>query len=165
MAPDLNSLPPSRSQSGSPLQSRAVGANAETPRHQTPSPSPRASSVSLAAAATINAGIQNQDSRRSSLSNRGSPQFGRAERRRSTVAMNLNLNDPTLPGPGELQSGDPRVSMGHAFSTTSPHSIGGSPTIATGDPHHQRAPSLGELHQELEQEQEAQVVRIVPMPM
>lgn len=30
--------------------------------------------------------------------------------------------------------------------------------IATGDPHHQRAPSLGELHQELEQEQEAQVV-------
>lgn len=31
--------------------------------------------------------------------------------------------------------------------------------IATGDPHHQRAPSLGELHQELEQEQEAQVVR------
>jgi hypothetical protein len=27
------------------------------------------------------------------------------------------------------------------------------------DPHHQRAPSLGELHQELEAEQEAQVVR------
>jgi hypothetical protein len=26
--------------------------------------------------------------------------------------------------------------------------------------HHQRAPSLGELHQELEQEQEAQVVNL-----
>lgn len=73
--------------------------------------------------------------------------------------MSLNLNDPTLPGPGELQAGDPRSSIGHAFRTTSPQSIGGSPTIATGDPHHQRAPSLGELHQELEQEQEAQVVR------
>lgn len=41
-------------------------------------------------------------------------------------------------------------------------SIGESPILAassTGDPHHHhRAPSLGELHQELEQEQEAQVV-------
>jgi hypothetical protein len=32
--------------------------------------------------------------------------------------------------------------------------------FATADPHHQRAPSLGELHQELEQEQEAQVVSL-----
>lgn len=32
-------------------------------------------------------------------------------------------------------------------------------SVAMGDPHHQRAPSLGELYQELEQEQEAQVVR------
>lgn len=32
----------------------------------------------------------------------------------------------------------------------------GSPT--TMDPHHHRAPSLGELHQELEAEQEAHVV-------
>lgn len=40
-------------------------------------------------------------------------------------------------------------------------SMGDSPILAassTGDPHHHRAPSLGELHQELEQEQEAQVV-------
>ena len=73
--------------------------------------------------------------------------------------MNLNLNDPSLPGPGELQSSDHRSSIGHSFRTSSPHSIGGSPIIATGDPHHQRAPSLGEIHQELEQEQEAQVVR------
>ncbi|MCJ1481974.1 hypothetical protein MMC06_002135 [Schaereria dolodes] len=166
MAPDLNSLPPSRSHTSSPLQSRVISTGTSEPvRHQTPSPSPRASSVSLAAAAAINAGIHNQDSRRSSISNRGSPQIGRAERRRSTVAMNLNLNlnDPTLPGPGELQGGDHRPAIGHAFSTTSPQSIGGSPTIATGDPNHQRAPSLGELHQELEQEQEAQVNRLLQM--
>ena len=31
--------------------------------------------------------------------------------------------------------------------------------MSTGDPHHFRAPSLGEIHQEIEQEQEAQVVR------
>lgn len=47
----------------------------------------------------------------------------------------------------------------HVFRTSSPSSLGGSPIITTGDPHHQRAPSLGELHQELENEQEAQVVR------
>ena len=68
--------------------------------------------------------------------------------------MNLNLNDPSLPGPGELQSGDHRSSAGQPFRTVSPHSIGGSPIMV----YHQRAPSLGELHQELEQEQEAQVV-------
>ncbi|MCJ1431623.1 hypothetical protein MMC27_000978 [Xylographa pallens] len=165
MAPDLNSLPPSRSPDASPFQSRVFGSNAESLRRQTPSPLQRTSSVSLAAAATINAGIQHQDSRRSSTSSnrRGSPQVARAERRRSNVAMSLNLNDPSLPGPGELQAGDPRSSIGHAFRTTSPQSIGGSPTIATGDPHHQRAPSLGELHQELEQEQEAQVNRLLQM--
>lgn len=162
MAPDLNSLPPSRSLTSSPLQSRVMANSPEALRRSTPSPSPRSSSVSLAAAATINAGIHNQDSRRSSVSSNrtwGSSQIGRAERRRSNVAVNLNLNDPTLPGPGELPSSDPRSSIGHAFRTTSPHTLGGSHTIATGDPHHQRAPSLGELHQELEQEQEAQVVK------
>jgi hypothetical protein len=154
--PDLNSLPPSSASTGSPLQARHSNSSDIYPR-PTGSPSPRSSSVSLAAAATINAGIQNQDSRHSSTSsnrNRPSPQIGRSERRRSNVAMNLNLNDPTIPGPGELQSGDHRLPMGHPLHTSSPHSIG-SPTIA----HHQRAPSLGELHQELEQEQEAQVVR------
>jgi hypothetical protein len=70
--------------------------------------------------------------------------------------MNLQLNDPNLPPPGEL------VNEGHmsSFRTTSPHSLGGSPIIHSGDPHHNRAPSLGEIHQELEQEQEAQVVSI-----
>ena len=155
--PDLNSLPPSSASPVSPLQSRHNNSSDIYPR-PTGSPSPRSSSVSLAAAATINAGIQNQDSRHSSTSsnrNRPSPQIGRSERRRSNVAMNLNLNDPTIPGPGELQGGDHRSSMSHPFHTSSPHSLVASPTMA----HHQRAPSLGELHQELEQEQEAQVVR------
>ena len=159
MAPDLNSLPPSRSPDHSALQSRVFGSSAEAFPRQ--SPSPRSSSISLAAAATINAGIQQQGSRRSSISSnrgRGSPQVGRSERRRSNVAMSLNLNDPALPGQGELAVGDHRSSIGHPFRTVSPHSI--SPTMATGDPHHQRAPSLGELHQELEQEQEAQVVSL-----
>lgn len=148
MAPDLNSLPPSRS----PVN----GGNID--RSQPGSRSPRSSSVSLAAAATINAGMQQQDSRRSSVSSRSNQQPsqpGRHERRRSNVAMSLNLNDPTVPAPGELQSSDHRSSIGHPFRTSSPQSLG-SPT--TAPPHH-RAPSLGELHQELEQEQEAQVVR------
>ncbi|MCJ1479154.1 hypothetical protein MMC13_007838 [Lambiella insularis] len=166
MAPDLNSLPPSRSPDASPLQSRVFGGSGDFLRRQTPSPSPRTSSVSLAAAATINAGIQQQDSRRSSSSSnrvRGPQQAARTERRRSNVAMSLNLNDPTLPGPGELQTGDRRSSLGHSFRTSSPQSIGASPTILMGDPYHQRAPSLGELHQELEQEQEAQVNRLLLM--
>ena len=200
MAPDLNSLPPSRSPNNSPLHSRVRNSNTEADRHQTPSP--RSSSVSLAAAASVNAGLQNRESRQSSVSSnlsRASPQVGRMERRISNTVASLSLNDPTLPGPGELQGPDHRsrrtsnsfgpssrgtsrddamnprqvgdlqrldhganTSHGHSWQTTSPSVIGGSPTIATGDPHHSRHQSLGELHQELEQEQEAQVVRLRP---
>lgn len=64
-------------------------------------------------------------------------------RRRSSIRMNLNLNDPTVPAPGEMQRSPSARSRGPF-----PHS-----------PHHERAPSLGELHQELEYEQEGQVVR------
>ena len=81
-------------------------------------------------------------------------------RRRSTVLMNLQLNDPSLPGPGEM------VTEGgsSAHSATSPQPISASPLLTGGDPHHNRAPSLGELHQELEAEQEAQVVCVaVPL--
>ena len=163
--PDINSLPPSRSESGSPTP---IG------RHDLGlhNPSPRSSSVSLAAAASINAGMT-QDTRRPSATSgrrgRGgsgsSPQSSRVERRSSTVVMNLNLNlnDPNLPGPGELQSNDPRAA---ALRTSSPQGIppGWGPSMPSGDPHHQRAPSLGELHQELEQEQEAQVVSLHMAP-
>lgn len=164
MPPDLNSLPPSRSTSSSPFQPRTTPGTSSSDAamsQQPQSPSRRSSSVSLAAAATINAADLSRQS--STSAHRTSPQAGRFhERRRSAVATNLSLNDPTLPGPGELSSGDRerRLSIGTAFRPGSPNrsSVGGSPVITMGDPHHHRTPSLGELHQELEQEQEAQVV-------
>jgi hypothetical protein len=170
MAPDLNSLPPSRSTSSSALQTRTTHAAAAPPMdphlNRRETPSPRSSSVSLAAAATMNAADIN---RRNSAAgnNRGSPRAGRASSRRaSAVAMNLNLNlnDPSLPSPGELSSSDHRSSLGNYYTAASPSGIGGHPAIATGDPHHHtRTPSLGEIHQELEQEQEAQVNRLLQM--
>lgn len=69
--------------------------------------------------------------------------------------MNLQLNDPSVPGPGEMVN-DPHAG---SYTNASPSSLSGSPIISSGDPHHYRNPSLGEIHQELEQEQEAQVVR------
>jgi len=99
-------------------------------------PSPPSASHSLAAAAALN----------SSANIPHSP-IDRA-RRRSSLRMNLSLNDPTLPGPGELQ-------MSPSMRSHNP------PWPAS--PSHQRAPSLGELHQELENEQEAQVNRLLQM--
>ena len=133
---------------------------ANLPPNRNQTPSPRSSSISLAATAVTNAA---NDSRRSSLSTRGSPRLGRmpSNRRRSQVAM--NLNDPTLPSPGELSSSDSRTGSGHSYALASPLTIGGRSAIATGDPHHQRQPSLGEIHNELEQEQEAQVNRMLQM--
>lgn len=61
--------------------------------------------------------------------------------------MNLNIHDPTIPGPGEMQMSPGGLSRMHTHSGTWPAS-----------PTHNRQPSLGELHQELENEQEAQVV-------
>lgn len=75
--------------------------------------------------------------------------------------MQLSLSDPTIPSPGELSSGSRRASQ--SYSSMSPSTIGGRGTIATGDPHHHRQPSLGELHNELEQEQESQVNRMLQM--
>lgn len=69
--------------------------------------------------------------------------------------MNLQLNDPTVPSPGEMVS--EQSTSGSGLPVASPQPISGSPLM--GDPHHHRAPSLGELHQELEAEQEAHVVR------
>ncbi|KEF57576.1 uncharacterized protein A1O9_05494 [Exophiala aquamarina CBS 119918] len=163
--PDLNSLPPSRSMSSSPMQPRSMHTVTSPPNRQE-TPSPRSASISLASAASINAA---NESRRSSLSNRGSPRLGRlpTDRRRSQVAINLNLNDPSLPSPGELSSSDLRASftdrVPHSYVSASPPTLAGRPTIATGDPHHQRQPSLGEVHNVLEQEQEAQVNRMLQM--
>jgi hypothetical protein len=67
-------------------------------------------------------------------------------RRRSSIRMNLNLNDPAVPAPGEMQRSPSARSRGPPQS-----------------PHRERAPSLGELHQELEYEQEGQVNRLLNM--
>ncbi|RAH66602.1 uncharacterized protein BO66DRAFT_404598 [Aspergillus aculeatinus CBS 121060] len=98
------------------------------------------------------------------------------ERRRSTAGSNSIFNSnnnssnsngnasESVSGESPLAPHDHRSSLSHnALRTSSSSSLGGSPIIALGDPHHQRAPSLGELHQELEQEQEAQVNRLLQM--
>ena len=168
--PDINTLPPS-ARPTTPRNMSSPG-DATSPRGGSPAPLSRTASMSLQAAAAVNAGLQHEGSRRmfyfplqsspshstdmwcgsgSSGSSTGrNRQSSHTGRRRSTVLMNLQLNDPNIPAPGEM------VNEGHR--TASPQSLTGSPIMtATADPHH-RAPSLGEIHQELEQEQEAQVV-------
>ncbi|KAH8912802.1 hypothetical protein BR93DRAFT_861208, partial [Coniochaeta sp. PMI_546] len=124
------------------------------------SPTPRSGSMSLQAAATLNAGLQrNEPSRPTSQSpsalNRHSPTAGR---RRSQVLMGLQIADPSLPPPGEMV-GDMQQIPGQLRNP----SISGSPLMLPQhwDPHHTRTPSLGELHQELENEQEFQVNRLL----
>jgi hypothetical protein len=95
----------------------------------------------------MNAGMHNEDTRRTS-SGSMRRDVERA-RRRSSIRMNLNLNDPAIPAPGEMQQSPPGRSRGQG---PWPHS-----------PHHERTPSLGELHQELEYEQEGQVNRLLNM--
>ncbi|CAG8010935.1 unnamed protein product [Penicillium salamii] len=137
MSPDLNSLPPSRSSSiSSSAQARNMAATPGNVPPANPSASPRPSRGSSIGRLSV------------------------SERRRSAAGINLNLNDMQANSEAPV---DHRSSIGHAFRTASPSSHGGSPVFATADPHHQRAPSLGELHQELEQEQEAQVNRLLQM--
>lgn len=169
MAPDLNSLPPSRSSTSSPLHARNNWPST-TEAHNSSS---RSSSVAPSATATMNPNLNpassgsNDLSHRSSLSgHRSSPQSTRPSISEGRRRSHLNLNDSpsALASAGNAAGGGIEhyehrsPSFSNYFRTASPSSLGGSPIIATGDPHHQRAPSLGELHQELEQEQEAQVV-------
>jgi hypothetical protein len=58
--------------------------------------------------------------------------------------MNLQIADPAVPAPGEMVSDNQQSHM-----------------MASRSTHHSRAPSLGELHQELENEQEFQVNRLL----
>ncbi|KAI0406857.1 hypothetical protein F4802DRAFT_595863 [Xylaria palmicola] len=171
MAPDLNSLPPSTSPVAVPSRTMANGSPNATVgasttgesavRGESPSPSPRSASISLQAAATMNAGLQHEAGRRTSSSSlsrqRHSPQAGR---RRSAVLMNIQLNDPALPAPGEMI---PEAGANPHHSTMIPQPLTPSPLLTGRDPHHNRTPSLGELHQELEAEQEAQVNRLLQM--
>jgi hypothetical protein len=143
--PDINSLSSSPSPILYPQQLRTM-ANSGSLDHASTSNSPPQSyspstTHSLAAAAALNAGIHSEDSRRSSNGSLRSPRSGR---RRSSIRMSLNINDPTIPGPGELQM--------------SPGATRNRAPAWPESPSHQRAPSLGELHQELESEQEMQVV-------
>lgn len=147
MCPDINSLPPSLSTS--PRQPRIIPTSSDS----LPAQHSSLSSISPASTATMSTSSNHGHGnhaidipRRSSRSGIPGP-----ERRRSANLNTSNGNDTT----GESV---PSSLSHHALRTSSPSSLGGSPIIATGDPHHQRAPSLGELHQELEQEQEAQVV-------
>jgi hypothetical protein len=78
------------------------------------------------------------------------------ERRRSSLMNNLSINDPTIPAPGEMQQPG-------GSNSNSPRLGRRSLVLNTADPNHQRQPSLGELHQTLENEQEAQVNRLLAM--
>jgi hypothetical protein len=148
-----------------------------------PSPGLRASSIPLAAAASINASLQNEHSRSSSLPSMGSRQncwdrlptsasghlnfLGRIttspgndttihppnphhERRRNSMLYNLRMEDPCLPGPGEIISSESPERQSNLLGWTPGGRYGVS--------------SLGEKHQELvqehEQEQEDMVVCI-----
>lgn len=137
--------------SASPLSHRPRRISISTADNARPSPpSPRSPSLSsLQAAAVINSGLHRSPSR-------ASPSI---ERRRSSLMNNIQLNDPTIPAPGELHQSN----GSNGSSSGSPRLGRRSFALPTADPHHQRQPSLGELHQELENEQEAQVNRLLHM--
>lgn len=148
MAPDVNSLPPSPNQQ----QTRRPSINALD--HIRPSPpSPRSPSLaSLQAAAAINAGLHHRSP--SGVSPRRDSRG--LERRRSSLMNNLSINDPSIPAPGELQPSS-------GSNSNSPRLERRSVAYGTADPNHQRQPSLGEIHQSIENEQEAQVNRLLHM--
>jgi hypothetical protein len=83
--------------------------------------------------------------------------------------MGLQVADPAVPAPGEMVS-DTQQQQQHSgsssnYQTPSPRTVSVSPRLiasrAPHHPHHDRTPSLGELHQELESEQEFQVNRLL----
>ncbi|KAK3318591.1 hypothetical protein B0H66DRAFT_603169 [Apodospora peruviana] len=128
-----------------------------------PSPSPRRGSVSLQAAATLNAGLHRggESTLRSSSSlSRNQHPSPSSARRRSQVLMNLQIADPNTPAPGEMIPETHNTTSG--YRAISPHPLSASPQpLYSGEPQHFRAPSLGEIHQELENEQEFQVNRLL----
>ena len=71
--------------------------------------------------------------------------------------MNLHIADPSIPAPGEMIP----ETQSHGLRASSPRLSGSPQPLYSGDPQHFRAPSLGELHQELESEQEFQVNRLL----
>ncbi|EAQ87983.1 hypothetical protein CHGG_04602 [Chaetomium globosum CBS 148.51] len=135
--------------------SRAL--NADNPLSSSPARHP---SISLQAAATLNAGLQRESPTRGSPNSPLSPrnQSPSTGRRRSQVLMNLQMANPSMPAPGEMVSESPT----NGYHNGIPGPVAASPRlIASRTPHHNRTPSLGELHQELENEQEFQVNRLL----
>lgn len=76
--------------------------------------------------------------------------------------MNLQMADPNVPAPGEMIPEAHSTTGSGLSATASPHRIPSSPQpLYSGEPQHFRTPSLGEIHQELENEQEFQVNRLL----
>lgn len=150
MCPDINSLPPSRSPSASPRQ-RRTSSLLDTLAPQTLSSAGQSNSTSSS--------LNNPSSSSTMTSeppHRHHPATVSERRRSGNLHINSSLISSGEPGTGDASSPpEHRSSIGHGPNR------GGSPVNPViGDPHHHhRTPSLGELHQELEQEQEAQVVR------
>ncbi len=153
MTPDHPSSSPSthvsrRASLGSTASHPHAANGSSTPPHLSPA------TTSLAAGAAVNAGIRSEDRHPSSGSLAGGAGGSAYRRRRSSVRHNFALNDPTMPSPGELATG--AGARPHALQPSAYGQAGG-----TGSPvRHARTPSLGELHQELESEQEAHVVSL-----
>ncbi|KAL6237293.1 hypothetical protein BDW75DRAFT_85587 [Aspergillus navahoensis] len=145
MSPDINSLPPSRSASASPRQRRTL------PSLLDAIPPTGVNSAS----SSLNNSHSNSSTMASELPHRHHP-ISVPERRRSGNVNVSSSNNRYSEPIGDIPSASP--SDGHR---TNIFNFAVSPVSGFGDPHHHRAPSLGELHQELEQEQEAQVNRLL----
>ena len=143
--PDISSLAAARAGAGSPSSARV---------QQPPAPPAAATSSSTSSSTPVN--IDPHHHHRHVRVGGGG---GGSEHPRSGIGMTLNLHDPPTP----YASTEPSVATNAntRWATASPSSL--SPLLPTADPHHRRTPSLGELHQQLEQEQEAQVVRPPPL--
>lgn len=118
---------------------------------------PRSASTSLQAAAAVNAGLQHEEfgpSPPGSSSTIKEPSMSLTNRRRSAIMANLQLNDPTIPAPGEMINEDSFFPN----SQTTP-----SPILLPRGIRSERLPSLGQIHQSIEEEQEAQVNRLLQM--
>ncbi|RDW90386.1 uncharacterized protein DSM5745_02161 [Aspergillus mulundensis] len=146
MSPDINSLPPSRSASASPRQRRNLTSLLDA----------IASTGASNSSTNSNNNHSNSSTMSSELPRRHHP-ISVSERRRSG---NLNINSSSNNSYSE-PIGDNSSASPSEPARASLFNFPNSPIMGFGDPHHHRTPSLGELHQELEQEQEAQVNRLL----
>ncbi|KAL4910088.1 hypothetical protein BDW74DRAFT_144417 [Aspergillus multicolor] len=145
MSPDINSLPPSRSASASPRQRRNLTSLLDAIASTGASNSSSNSNINHSSSSTMS----------SELPRRHLP-ISVSERRRSgNLNINSSSNNSYSEPIGDIPSASPEPARTSLFNFPN------SPIMGFGDPHHHRAPSLGELHQELEQEQEAQVNRLL----